>query len=174
MALASVAARAGVSPGRVQHYYRTRAALVAAAFERGNQANADRIRDRVGASLEDAPPRDVPTAVLAELIPHNRESQAQLRVRQAFNAQALSDDKIADRMLPMYERFHEQLADLLRADRDAGLLPGDLDCAAKAVQLAALAEGLAYYVLIDAYPADAALAQVLASIEAPYEAARSR
>ncbi|GAA1071065.1 TetR/AcrR family transcriptional regulator [Nocardiopsis composta] len=147
-----VAARAGVSPGRVQHYFPAKQGLIEAAFDRGNALSSARI---AAAAERSAAPRDVLTAVLTELIPYDEETRAHMRVRQAFTALALSDEAIAERMRSEYERFHRRVADLL---------PRNADPAATAVSLTALAEGLAYYVLIGAHPAEAARARVLAAI----------
>ncbi|MFW5418804.1 TetR family transcriptional regulator C-terminal domain-containing protein [Nocardiopsis sp. CNT-189] len=159
-----VAARAGVSPGRVQHYFPAKQGLIEAAFDRGNALSSARIADAAGRA---SGPRDVLTAVLTELIPHDEETRAHMRVRQAFTALALSDEAIAERMRTEYERFHRQVADLLHG-------AGAADPAASAVSLTALAEGLAYYVLIGAHPAPAARARVLAAITEACPADRDR
>ncbi|WP_243716084.1 TetR family transcriptional regulator [Actinomadura darangshiensis] len=55
VSLAEVAAQAGVSAGRVQHYFPTKQKLVEAAFDRGNELSSARIRALVGEDLESAP-----------------------------------------------------------------------------------------------------------------------
>ncbi|MBO2459938.1 TetR/AcrR family transcriptional regulator [Actinomadura violacea] len=168
VSLAEVAARAGVSAGRVQHYFPAKRQLIEAAFERGNELSSARIRARAGADLDAAPPRTVLTAVLTELIAHDAETEAHLRVRQSFTALALTDEAIADRMRTDYARFHGQIADLLRRDQRDGALPADLDPAETAPALVALAEGLAYYVLIGVTSPPAARARVTDAIAALY------
>lgn len=166
VSLSEVAARAGVSPGRVQHYFPAKQRLVEAAFDRGNALSEARIRAKVGRELADAAPRDVLTVVLTELIAHDAETRAHLRVRQSFTARALADEAIAARMRDEYARFHGRVAGLLRRDRDA--LPAGTDPGAAAVDLVAHAEGLAYYVLIGITAPDAARASVERSIAALY------
>ncbi|WP_017594135.1 TetR/AcrR family transcriptional regulator [Nocardiopsis potens] len=159
-----VAARAGVSPGRVQHYFPAKQGLIEAAFDRGNALSSARIADAAGRA---GGPRDVLAAVLTELIPYDEDTRAHMRVRQAFTSLALSDEAIAERMRAEYGRFHRQVADLLHG-------VGAADPAAAAVSLTALAEGLAYYVLIGAHPAASARARVLAAIAEACPADRSR
>ncbi|MFD0901563.1 TetR/AcrR family transcriptional regulator [Actinomadura sediminis] len=165
VSLTEVAARAGVSPGRVQHYFPAKQRLIEAAFDRGNALSTARIRAKVGRDLADAAPRDVLTAVLTELIARDAETRAHMRVRQSFTALALADEAIAARMRDEYARFHGEVAALLRRDR---ALPAGTDPDAAAVDLIAHAEGLAYYVLIGITAPDTARDRVERSIAALY------
>ncbi|MES9537334.1 TetR family transcriptional regulator C-terminal domain-containing protein [Actinomadura sp. NPDC000600] len=168
VSLTEVAAQAGVSAGRVQHYFPTKQKLVEAAFERGNELSAARIRSLVGEDLEGAERRTVLSVVLSELIAYDPETRAHMRVRQSFTALALTDEAIAERMRADYARFHDQVAELLRKDREAGLLRVAVDPREAAVDLVALAEGLAYYVLIGVTAPEAARDRVLNAIAALY------
>jgi AcrR family transcriptional regulator len=165
---ATVAAQAGVSPGRVQHYFPTKQELIEAAFERGNSLAAARIADRTGPGGQNDSPRHVLTVVLTELIPYDTATHAHMRVRQSFTAAALADEGIATRLRADYARLHSQLADLLRGCQAAGELRAQVDPDEKAVALVALAEGLAYYVLIGTCPAGRARDQVLTAISDVY------
>ncbi|WUH98645.1 TetR/AcrR family transcriptional regulator [Spirillospora sp. NBC_00431] len=168
VSLTEVAARAGVSAGRVQHYFPSKQRLIEAAFDRGNELSSARVRALAGQDLDSAEPRAVLTAVLTELIAGDAESRAHLRVRQSFTALALADDAIADRMRAEYARFHRQIADLLIKDRDAGLIRAGTDPEILAVDLVAHAEGLAYYVLVGITDPATARARVLSAIAALY------
>jgi AcrR family transcriptional regulator len=161
VSLNEVAAKARVSAGRVQHYFRSKPELIGAAFERGNALAAARIRDVVGEQdLDAADPRAVLTTVLTQLLPHDDATRAHMRVRQFFNAQALADPVIADQIRDRYDAFHRDLADLV-----ARIDPSMADRAEQtAVRLAALTEGLAYYVLIDACSTTAARDLLLAEL----------
>ncbi|MFD6951301.1 TetR family transcriptional regulator [Nocardiopsis sp. TSRI0078] len=167
----NVAARAGVSAGRVQHYFPTKREMIEAAFDRGNALSAARIAARVGRA---GAPRQVLTTVLTELIPHDAVTRTHLRVRQAFTALALSDEDIAERMRRDYERFHGQVTDLLARGQDAGEVPRELDCRERAVSLVALAEGLAYYVLVGIHSASEARERVLTEIAGTYAPVRGQ
>lgn len=171
VSLAAVATQAGVSPGRVQHYYPAKRELIEAAFERGNALSSSRIAAKAGPGDRDVSGRRLLTVVLTELIPYDAVTRAHLRVRQSFTAAALADAAIAARLRLDYAHLHRRLADVLRDDQAAGRLRAQTDPAEVAVALVALAEGLAYYVLIGVRPAEAARAQVLAAISEIYVAA---
>ncbi len=171
MSLITVAAQAGVSPGRVQHYFPTKRELVEAAFERGNALSSGRISAKARPDDQDVSRRRLLTVVLTELIPYDAVTRAHLRVRQSFTAVALADEAIAARLRVDYAKLHGQLADLLRYDQAAGHIRAGTDPAVAAVTLVALAEGLAYYVLIGVCPAEAARDQVLAAIFEVYAVA---
>jgi AcrR family transcriptional regulator len=163
-----VAHHAGVSAGRVQHYFPTKHDLIEAAFDRSNTQSAALIRAKVGQDLDTAPPRSVLTTVLTELIAYDGPTRAHMRVRQAFNALALADDAIAARIREQYADFHRQIAALVRREQAAGTITATADPDRTAVELVALTEGLAYYVLLDVHPADSAREQVLAAIAGLY------
>ncbi|WP_369199833.1 TetR/AcrR family transcriptional regulator [Streptomyces sp. PU-14G] len=163
VSLTEVAAQAGVSPGRVQHYFPTKQKLLEAAFDRGNERSAERIRSRLGAAPADAPPAEVLAVVLDELIPHDAASRAHMRVRHAFNAGALADDPIAERVRGLYAGLYGSLAGCL-ARAGASAPEGGHETAA--VALVAQAEGLAYHVLLGTTRARIARHTVRAALDA--------
>lgn len=166
---ASVAAVAGVSPGRVQHYFPTMTDLLGAAFDQINAASSVRIRAAVGGDLDSAPPRQVLEVVLTELIPHDERGRAHLQFRQSFTALALHHEDIAARLRGQYHQLHHHdLAALIHRDQQVGRIDPSATPATAATSLAALAEGLAYYVLIGAVSAAEARDQVLAGVAALY------
>ena len=169
VSIASVAARAGVSPGRVQHYFASKQDLLEAAFDRVNTASSERIAAAVGGDLAAAAPRQVLTVVLVELIPHDEASWAHMHIRQSFTALALHHRPVAERLRAQYEQLHHHdLADLIRRDQHAGRIPATVAPQTAAMGLAALAEGLAYYVLIGAASPAAAHEHVLGAIDDLY------
>ncbi|MGP4099947.1 TetR family transcriptional regulator C-terminal domain-containing protein [Nonomuraea sp. KM90] len=168
VSLTTVAARAGISPGRVQHYFPAKRQLIEAAFERGNELSAIRVRQQVGSDLDVADPRLVLTTVLTELIPYDATTEAHMRVRQSFHALGFAEETIAARLRILYAGFHRQMADLLRRDQQAGRVRADVDASGTALALVALAEGLAAYVLTGVAPAGVARDRLLAEIAALY------
>jgi AcrR family transcriptional regulator len=168
VSLTEVAAQAGVSAGRVQHYFPTKQQLVEVAFDRGNELSSARIRSLVGEDLDRAQPRSVLTAVLTELIAYDAETRAHMRVRQSFTALALTDEAIAQRMRAEYARFHRQVADLVAKDQDAGLIPAATDPGRAAMDLVAHAEGMAYYVLIGLTGSETARDRIITAIAQLY------
>jgi len=170
VSLTSVAARAGVSAGRVQHYFPAKGELLEAAFERANELASHRITVLTPGPQEGerAAPREVLTVVLTELIPHDRATRTHMRIRQSFTAQALADEGVAERLRKDYARLNKTLADLLRAEIAAGAITAFDAPEEVAVRLVALAEGLAYHVLIGMHPPETARRQVLDAIAALY------
>ncbi|WP_207223553.1 TetR/AcrR family transcriptional regulator [Pseudonocardia sediminis] len=167
--LSAVAGRAGVSPGRVQHYFPTREDMLSAAFEQVNAERSARIAAALGGDPETAPAREVLTVVLTELVPHDEATRAHLQFRQSFTSLALHHGAVADGLRERYhDLHHRQLADLVRRDQAAGMIDAEQDPVAVSTRLAALAEGLAYYVLIGVTEPDAARAQLLDAVAALY------
>lgn len=163
----AVAAAAGVSPGRVQHYFPAKEDLLAAGLAEANAASSARIAARVGGDLAAAAPRAVLEAVLAELVPYDEATRAHLALRQSYTALALHHEAVADRVREQYRTLHHHdLADLVRREQHDGTVAAHLDPVATAIGLAALAEGLAYYVLIDVTTASAAQQQLSAAVAA--------
>ncbi|RJL35469.1 TetR/AcrR family transcriptional regulator [Bailinhaonella thermotolerans] len=168
VSLTEVAARAGVSPGRVQHYFPAKRQLLEAAFERGNELSAARIRAKVGGDPAAAEPRLVLATVLGELIPYDAATEAHIRVRQSFQSYGFAEEGIAARLRALYADLHRQMADLIREDQRAGRVPATRDPYQAALVLVALAEGLAAYVLTGVASAATAREQVLEAVAALY------
>lgn len=89
----SVAARAGVSIGTVQHYFPTKAAMLLHAREAVSAA----LEARVEAATEGLDgPWDVLRAVLGAVLPADAEVRGVLQVLQAFEAAAVHDPALAE------------------------------------------------------------------------------
>jgi AcrR family transcriptional regulator len=165
VSLISVAGKAGVSAGRVQHYFPSRADLLEAAFERANELASDRIAEL---TAEDEGPRTVLTAVLTELVPHDRATSTHMRIRQSFTAQALTDERVATRLRDAYAQLNARLADIISREIEAGTITTAERPEHVAGRLVAFVEGLAYHVLIGTHPADVARRQVLDAVNVLY------
>ncbi|MFJ8962979.1 TetR/AcrR family transcriptional regulator [Lentzea sp. NPDC102401] len=138
-----VAEQAGVSVGRVQHYFPSKDDLLTAAFTAIN----DRGTARVQARLSESSPAE---ALLTELIPATDDDRRLFRVAQAFETHALTNPELAGRLRQGYD----ELIALLTA------LVGD---AAK--ELLALALGLASLTLTGNLTPQEARAIVRSGIE---------
>lgn len=165
VSLTSVAGMAGVSAGRVQHYFPSRAELLEAAFERANELAGERIAEL---TADDGGPRAVLTAVLTQLVPQDRATATHMRIRQSFTAQALTDERVATRLRHAYAQLNARLADMLAREIEAGAITAAERPEHVVGRLVALVEGLAYHVLIGTHPADVARRQVLDAIDALY------
>jgi AcrR family transcriptional regulator len=101
-----VAAAAGVSIGTVQHHFPTKDALLQAAYVE--------VLDRIAARIETVAlgedPRLILTAVLAELLPLDRERAWETRVHLAFAARAATSPPLADTQRAALSRLRTGLA----------------------------------------------------------------
>ncbi len=143
-----VADRAGVSLGRVQHYFPTKGDLIAAAFDRVSRAATGRIRQR----LDDDPALRNPAATLglivAELIPDDPERRAESAVAVAFTARALVDPGLAARLRQEYAELRDLVGRVLAEGAAAGQFVLRASPEAEADRCLALVEGLGVYVLL--------------------------
>ncbi|GAA4902934.1 TetR family transcriptional regulator [Stackebrandtia albiflava] len=148
----NVAKAAGISPGRVQHYFGTKDALLSEAFAAINDAG----ERNVGRRLAEVRPDDreaIVTAILTELVPDDDTHRRLLRVAQAFEVYALTRPPLARRLTETYGR----LVDLV-----AGLLPADSSSTAR--ELVALANGLGWLTVVGADDAETARRTVAARV----------
>ncbi|ALG10451.1 TetR/AcrR family transcriptional regulator [Kibdelosporangium phytohabitans] len=138
-----VAERAGVSVGRVQHYFPTKDDLLNAAFTAINDLGASRVHERLGAAGNAGDPAAVLHAVLTELIPRTDDDRRLFRVMQAFETHALTRPHLNDRVKQGYQELAALLALLLH--QNAGARPDSATSASlpRAHELLALTVGLA-------------------------------
>ncbi len=140
-----VADTAGVSLGRVQHYFPTKDALLAEAFAAINDQGADRVRERLLQEGNTATPARVLHVVLTELIPDTDAERRLVRIAQAFEAYAHTRPELKERLTRDYRELASLLMRLLRdcvySQADAGGDPSEFH--ADAYELLALATGLA-------------------------------
>lgn len=146
VSLARVAQEAGVSKGRVQHYFGSRGELLAFAAEQLRL----RVDDRIQAAVRDAGPQtsvELVRAILVALLPLDDQARTDARVGSAFQVRALGDDDLRATYRAGNRLLRTAVADRLAEARDAGEL-ADLDPEREATVLIALAGGLAEAVLI--------------------------
>ncbi|EIE97790.1 TetR/AcrR family transcriptional regulator [Saccharomonospora glauca] len=148
-----VAAEAGVSLGRVQHYFSNRTDLLRATYAHVQELTRQRITAELAEIGKNAPGRVVVRAILHSLVPATPSRQAHLRVAHLFDTAAMGDAA----MLRQLREGHAELLDFLasqldRACRDEAVARG-FDPARAALALLALAEGLGTLVLIGHTPA---------------------
>lgn len=133
----NVAKAAGISPGRVQHYFATKDALLAAAFAAVNEAGAENVRRRLdSAGVESG--EAVVAAILTELVPADPGHQRLARIAQSFEVYALTRPELGRRLRDDYDRLIALIA---------GLLPLEAGASSRATELTALANGLGWLVV---------------------------
>ena len=137
VSLRHVAAEAGVSMGRVQHYFATKDEMLLFAF----RLISDRVAGRLGAVHSDDP-RTFLRSMFLELLPLSPAARAEAPVLAAFLAQAVVEPRLAE---PLRSGSHEMVAfvaSLIRAVRPDG------DAERDAMALLAFTDGLMLQVLI--------------------------
>ncbi len=151
-----VADRAGVSLGRVQHYFPSKVDLMAAAFDQVSQAATVRIRERLAADPALGNPAASLGLIVEELIPDDHERRAELAVAFAFTARALVDPGLAARLRSGYAEVQKLISRLLTQGASAGLFVLRSSPEAEAGRFLALVEGLGVHVLLGHHTVDEA------------------
>lgn len=148
VSLRHVANEAGVSPGMVQHYFRTKDEMMAFAMAVVQDRTQIRVTDAISQLGDDPPPQLLLRTMIAALLPLTEESRADGRVALAFLAYTAVRPAAA-------AGLREGTAQMLTFV--SGLIPGpNRDEAAAGVL--ALMEGLGIYLLGGHYTAEQALA----------------
>lgn len=147
VSLNEVAAAAGVSKGRVQHYFDSKQQLL----DHTAQYLRTRLEQRITRQLRAAPDH-TPLArlrgALRALLPVDPDARDEAVVADAFLARAVRDPATAAIYRAGQAQLVAAIADLVRAAQSGGELPADHDPAAEAETLLALTTGLAGSVLL--------------------------
>ena len=155
--LMTVARAAGVSVGRIQHYFASKQDLV--------QAGCQAIVDMAEAGYRDRTRESDPWRTLADLltqsIPTTTEFRMGAAVWYAYMARAVVDPGIGEIVRRAAQGTHEEVRSLLRA----GGAPEDL-----ATALLGMSAGLTQHVLVGALSASEATAAMTAEIDRLREA----
>lgn len=145
MTLRSIAARAGISVGRVQHYFPTRQAIILYGLE----AMIDGAAEGFRTSTTDSDPRSRLVTLLLFSIPRTDERRMGSAVWYAYVAESVASPAIARKLGDTLRGVEDLVMTMIGEVRDAaptGL--GDHDDRAAARMLLAAADGLAYRVLV--------------------------
>lgn len=134
-----VAAGAGVSIGTVQHYFPTKDAMLAAAYDEVVR----RLRARLEAVPIGADVRGNLSAVLAELLPLDRRRIVETRLHLAFAARAAASPALAETQRAALAEIHEGLTEAFAAAWGGGATRADASLAAHAA--IAVTDGIALH-----------------------------
>lgn len=146
VSLRSVAAEAGVSMGRVQHYFATKDDLLLEALQRSYR----RMEWRIGQRLQHGTGgrREVLVAILEELLAEDPETRDAIRINTAFATRALEDERIAAVLTEGDEEIQALAVAVVADARAAGLVGPDVDPELDGRVLFALATGLGSHVAL--------------------------
>ncbi|RAS64680.1 TetR family transcriptional regulator [Lentzea atacamensis] len=145
VSLRHVAAEAGVSMGRVQHYFATVDEMLMFAFD----LISERVAARLGAVHSDDPAKYL-RAILLELLPLSPDARAEAPVLAAFLAQAVVEPRLGVPLHEGNEQMVAWLAGMITAVRPGG------DPKRDAMALLAFVDGLMLQVLIGQVTPEAA------------------
>ncbi|MEU0883607.1 TetR/AcrR family transcriptional regulator [Lentzea sp. NPDC005914] len=137
VSLRHVAAEAGVSMGRVQHYFATKDEMLLFAF----QQISSRVADRIGA-VHSPDPRTFLRDLLLELLPLSPAARAEAPVLAAFLAQAVVEPRLAEPLREGAPQMVAFIAHLITQVRPGG------DAERDAMALLAFVDGLMMQMLI--------------------------
>ncbi|GAB4085898.1 TetR/AcrR family transcriptional regulator [Myceligenerans cantabricum] len=151
--LRAVAAEAGISVGRVQHYYSSRAELV----RDGCRHMLDEGRSRFAARIEPLPPLERLRALVHRAVPTTPEWALGTIVWQAYQAKSVDDAEIAAMVGHAHTDAVRQAAGFIDDARRDGTLADGEQPAGLALRLLATSEGYAARVVVGSLAADAAL-----------------
>ncbi|ANZ42503.1 hypothetical protein BBK82_05265 [Lentzea guizhouensis] len=146
VSLRHVAAEAGVSMGRVQHYFGTKDEMLLFAF----RLISERVAHRLGQVRRDTPQAFL-RAVLVELLPISEAARAEAPVLAAFLAQAVVEPRLAEQLRAGSDEMVAFVAEQIRAARPEG------DALRDAKALLAFTDGLMLQVLIGQVDRDSAV-----------------
>lgn len=140
----AVAAEAGVSVGRIQHYFSSKEEMV----RYGCRALIDAAADAYGERTSDAGPVESLRDLVAHNVPRTDALRIGTTVWYAYLAKSVDDPEIAAILREAKRGEEEEAARLLRAAQQAGQVHKDLDARVVARRLLSTADGLAARVLI--------------------------
>ncbi|UQA91852.1 TetR/AcrR family transcriptional regulator [Streptomyces halobius] len=155
--LRDVAAEAGISLGRLQHYFHSKDQLLLFALRHTNRLADQRIRERIEALTDEPSPRTVLRTCLSGMLPLDEQSRTGQLVAAAYFARAVHDENLraeAEDGIPKLRAF---LTDQLRRAAERGELSPDRATEDEAMLLISLVDGLSAYVLLDVQTGDEAL-----------------
>jgi TetR/AcrR family transcriptional regulator, transcriptional repressor of bet genes len=140
VSLRHVAAEAGVSMGRVQHYFTTKDEMLRFAFATISERVEQRMAAAVASLGATPPPRALVRTLLVEMLPLNEQAQAEAPVLAAFLARAVVEPALARSQRADAERLREFVTAQI----------GDIDGnpALEATTLLALVDGLMTQLLL--------------------------
>ncbi|MET0190662.1 MAG: TetR family transcriptional regulator C-terminal domain-containing protein [Pseudonocardia sediminis] len=164
VSLSRVADEAGVSKGRVQHYFGSREELLGFTATLLQQRVDGRVQAQL-AQVTTGEPLDFVRALLAGMLPLDDESRTDALVGSAFFVRAVADPQLRETYRGGNRLMRDVLAEKLAHARDAGRIAADVDPSHESTVLFALAGGLGESILVGDHTPGSALAVVDRQLE---------
>jgi len=160
VSLREVASQAGVSMGMVQHYFRSKDAMLLFACEHIVE-RADEMAAAMTAGSDDpASPRTIIRNVLTLGVPLREEERLATGVWFAFVTRAVIDEELAALIRRSWSGTHDLMVGQLHRAQERGEVAVDVDVERAAIALVALIDGLVSHVMVGHYTTDEAMAAV--------------
>lgn len=147
----NVAAEAGVSVGRVQHYFASKDELLLFALRWVGEEFGARITKKVGALPEPRDPREVVWVIVTERLPLRQRSRVYVQAMITWLGHAAENPELAGYLREGTQRLTDYLAEQVRQGQRDGLVRERLDPARVGEGLLALTDGLSSQVLQNVY-----------------------
>jgi AcrR family transcriptional regulator len=160
VSLRHVAAEAGISMGRVQHYFRTKDDMLSFAHEHLAREGELRVVESLTAAGRPPTDREVIRAIMVEVLPTDGASRTSWRAGIAFFIRAMSDERMAAVVAAGGPSVIEVFAERLRSARDADRLVDGADPWQEAVVLWALIDSQATAIVLGGRTPQEAVATV--------------
>jgi TetR/AcrR family transcriptional repressor of bet genes len=158
VSLRHVATEAGISMGRVQHYFATKDEMLMFTF----QAISERVEQRMAAAVsgleQSGDPKSLLRAMLVEMLPLSQQARAEAPVLVAFLARIIIEPNLADPLSKDIGRLNGFVAEHIIGAQQNGAASAELDPVVEAATLLALIDGLMIHLLTHQVAAPAALA----------------
>ncbi|KAA6212912.1 TetR family transcriptional regulator [Streptomyces albofaciens JCM 4342] len=155
--LRDVAAEAGMSLGRLQHYFRTKDEMLLFALRYIESLAQQRIRERIESLGREPTPYDILRACLMGMLPLDEQSRTGFLVGVAHFHRAVRDPSLRTGAQDGIPKLRELFADQLRKAMEQGEVRAERDADDEAMVLICLADGLSTYILLDVHTPEKAV-----------------
>lgn len=164
-----VAREAGVSLGQLQHYFSSRAAMLAFAMEFASEQSSLRVRRALEPLGQTPHPREVLRVVVTEWLPLRPDSRATSRMNAAYVLEAMHDPLLREQVSVGLREGRAQVEGLIRQAMSDGQIRSECDPIVETDRVLALT-GLAPLLDLNVIEPDAALAAVEEHLDRLFEA----
>lgn len=155
--LRDVAAEAGISLGRLQHYFTSKDEMLVFALGHIERLGEQRVLARIGELSGTPAPREVLREILTEMLPLDDDSRTGSLVQMAYFVRAVHDERLRRHAKDGIPALRALFAGLLRQAIERGEVGPDRDAEAEAMLLISLADGLTSFVLLEVHTPEDAL-----------------
>ncbi len=154
-----VAREAGVSLGQLQHYFSSRAEMLAFAMEFASEQTSRRVGRGLMSLSQPPHPRDVLRLVLTEMLPLRPDSRATSRMNTAYVLEAMHDATLREKVCLGLRDGRAMVGRLIRQAMSHGQIRPDRDPVIETDLILALT-GFAPLLELNVIEPDAALAAI--------------